>query len=122
MATTPRPLPGLVSANAPPAARYGGQLAEPPRQDRWERHKNCDSRDHLIFGAIAERLADPQIMSEDDIAVATILQATGTWARGEGPEPYPLAQGCQDHAIALAIEESARTGADVRVVRDGWAS
>ena len=60
-------------------------------------------------------------MSEDDIAVAQIIADTGAWARGEGPEPYPLAQGCQDHAIALAIAESARTGADVRVAREVWA-
>jgi hypothetical protein len=60
-------------------------------------------------------------LSEDDIAVAAFLEATGAWARGEGPEPYPLAQGCQDHAIALAIGESARTGQDVRVTKEPWA-
>jgi predicted dehydrogenase len=59
-------------------------------------------------------------LSEDDIAVAAILRDTGAWARGEGPEPYPLAEGCQDHAIALAIEESARTGTDVRVTGEPW--
>jgi predicted dehydrogenase len=60
-------------------------------------------------------------LSEDDIGVAAILEATGTWARGEGPPPYPLAQGCQDHAISLAIGESARTGQDVRVSKEVWA-
>ncbi|HEY4420545.1 MAG TPA: Gfo/Idh/MocA family oxidoreductase [Pseudonocardia sp.] len=60
-------------------------------------------------------------LSEDDIAVAAFLEATGAWARDEGPEPYPLAQGCQDHAIALAIGESARTGHDVRVSKEVWA-
>jgi len=60
-------------------------------------------------------------LSEDDIAVAAILRDTGAWARGEGPEPYPLAEGCQDHAIALAVEESARTGSDVRVAGEPWA-
>jgi len=60
-------------------------------------------------------------MSEDDIAVAQILADTGAWAADEGPEPYPLAQGCQDHAVALAIEESARTGADVVVAGEPWA-
>lgn len=38
----------------------------------------------------------------------------------EGPEPCPLAQGCQDHAVGLAIEESARTGADVRAAKEVW--
>jgi predicted dehydrogenase len=59
-------------------------------------------------------------LSEDDIAVASILEDTGTWARGQGPEPYPLADACQDHAIGLAIGESARTGADVRVAAGPW--
>lgn len=59
-------------------------------------------------------------LSEDDIAVASHLAAVGRWARDEGPAPYPLAQGCQDHALGLAIEESARTGADVRVAKEVW--
>ena len=60
-------------------------------------------------------------LSEDDIAVASLLEETGRWARSEGPAPYPLAEACQDHLLALAIEESARTGADVRVPQDVWA-
>jgi len=60
-------------------------------------------------------------MSDDDIAVAAIVEATGAWARGDAPGPYPLAQACQDHLIALAIEESGRTGADVAVGREPWA-
>lgn len=60
-------------------------------------------------------------MSEDDIAVAQILSDTGAWARGEGPAPYPLAQACQDHAIALAMGTSAATGTDVRVAKEVWA-
>jgi len=35
-------------------------------------------------------------LSDDDIAVAELLARTGAWARGDGPAPYPLAQGCQD--------------------------
>ncbi len=60
-------------------------------------------------------------MSDDDVAVAQILADTGAWARGEAPGPYPLAQGCQDHAIGLAIAESARTGTDVPVTKQAWA-
>jgi hypothetical protein len=76
--------------------------------------------DHVSFdGRVVYRNAYRGTrLSEDDIAVAAILEATGAWARGEGPEPYPLAQGCQDHAIALAIGESARTGQDVRVTEE----
>ena len=59
-------------------------------------------------------------LSEDDIAVASLLELTGEWARGDGAEPYPLADACQDHLLGLAIGESARTGADVRVAPDVW--
>ena len=60
-------------------------------------------------------------LSEDDIAVASMLQRQGAWARGEGPEPYPLAEACHDHAISLVIGTSARTGAEVRVAGEPWA-
>ena len=60
-------------------------------------------------------------LSEDDIAVASFLELTGLWARGEAAGPYPLADACQDHLLGLAIEESARTRADVRVTKQNWA-
>ncbi|MDR1431156.1 MAG: Gfo/Idh/MocA family oxidoreductase [Propionibacteriaceae bacterium] len=60
-------------------------------------------------------------LSEDDIAVADHLVAMGRYVRGEAPPPYPLADGCQDHALALAIEESATTGQPVRVQGEPWA-
>jgi hypothetical protein len=44
---------------------------------------------------------------DDEIAMATLLERTASWVRGEGPEPYPLAEGAQDQLVALAIEESA---------------
>ena len=34
-------------------------------------------------------------LSEDDVAVADLLERVGAWARGEGAEPYPLADGCR---------------------------
>ncbi|MYZ34335.1 Gfo/Idh/MocA family oxidoreductase [Streptomyces sp. MnatMP-M17] len=60
-------------------------------------------------------------LSEDDLAVVDLLCRTGAWVRGEAPEPYPLAEGCQDHQISLAIEESARTGTAVTTTREAWA-
>jgi len=60
-------------------------------------------------------------LSEDDIGVASLLERTGAWARGEGPEPYPLAEGLQDHLISLAIEESLATGRDVTTTTEAWA-
>lgn len=60
-------------------------------------------------------------LNEDDIAVASILADAGAWARGEGPAPYPLAEACQDHLLALAIQEAATTGRDVSVGVEPWA-
>ena len=59
--------------------------------------------------------------ADDEIAVAELLARTGAWVRGEGPAPYPLAEGAQDHLLGLAIEEAARTGEVVRTVREAWA-
>lgn len=58
--------------------------------------------------------------SEDDLAVAHLLAETGAWTRSEGPEPYPLAEGCQDHAVALAIQRSAATGTAVTTEEEPW--
>ncbi|WP_405864625.1 MULTISPECIES: Gfo/Idh/MocA family protein [unclassified Streptomyces] len=61
-------------------------------------------------------------LSEDDLAVVDLLCRTGAWVRDAGPEPYPLAEGCQDHLLALAGEESARTGASVTTAVQAWAA
>ena len=61
-------------------------------------------------------------LSEDDIGVAALLERTGAWARGEGPGPYSLADGLQDHLISLAIEESLATGRDVTTTTEAWAA
>lgn len=58
--------------------------------------------------------------SEDDLAVADLVAATARWRRGEGPAPYPLADACADHQIALAIEESIQTGESVTTSAEGW--
>jgi len=60
-------------------------------------------------------------LADDDIAVASLLDAMGAWVRGDGPPPYPLADGCQDHLLGLAIEEAGRTGATVRTAPEAWA-
>jgi len=59
--------------------------------------------------------------SDDDIAVADILERTGAWTRQEGPPPYPLAEACQDHLISLAIIEAAKGGAAVTIGKEAWA-
>jgi hypothetical protein len=57
---------------------------------------------------------------DDEIAMATLLERTASWVRGEGPEPYPLAEGVQDQQVALAIEESAETDATVSTSQEPW--
>lgn len=60
-------------------------------------------------------------LSDDDIAVATLLERTGDWVRGDGPPPYPLAEACQDHLIGLAIDESAERAEPVTTTHEPWA-
>ncbi|RSM54901.1 oxidoreductase [Actinoplanes sp. ATCC 53533] len=59
--------------------------------------------------------------SDEEIAIATLLEATAAWVRGAGPAPYPLADGAQDHLIALAVEEAADTDRTVTTGTEAWA-
>jgi predicted dehydrogenase len=61
-------------------------------------------------------------LMDDDIAVADLLQRTGSWTRDEGEAPYPLAEAMHDHHVGLAIEESALTGAPVTLSPEPWAA
>ncbi|MGW4464980.1 Gfo/Idh/MocA family protein [Micromonospora sp. NPDC004704] len=60
--------------------------------------------------------------NDDEIATATMLRAMAAWVRGEGPPPYPLAEGAQDHLIALAIEQAADTDRTVTTTTQAWTS
>lgn len=60
-------------------------------------------------------------LADDELAVAALLAGTAAWVRQEGPEPYPLAEGCQDHLLGQAIGEAARTDRPVQVAREAWA-
>ena len=60
-------------------------------------------------------------LADEEIAIASLLVATAAWTLDEGPAPYPLAEGCHDHAVALAIDEAAATGRAVRVAGVPWA-
>lgn len=59
-------------------------------------------------------------LSDEEIAIATSLEMTGRWRRGEGPAPYPLAQACQDHLLSLAVHEAAERGAPVTTCLEPW--
>jgi predicted dehydrogenase len=57
---------------------------------------------------------------DDEIAMATLLERMANWLRGDGPEPYPLAEGVQDQQLALAIEESADSDNTVTTSSEAW--
>jgi predicted dehydrogenase len=58
--------------------------------------------------------------NDEEIAMSALLQAMATWVRGDGAPPYPLADGIQDHQVALAIEESADTDRPVTTTAEAW--
>jgi predicted dehydrogenase len=60
--------------------------------------------------------------NDDEIATATLLEAMADWVRGAGPPPYPLAEGAQDHLLALAIEQAADTGRQITTTTEAWAA
>jgi predicted dehydrogenase len=105
----------------------GRTVVESPivrRQTGWDLNLEGFGLDHLSSeGDVLYRSPFPtSSFSDEDIAIATLLVKTAAWARREGPAPYPLADGCQDHAIALAIQASAQRGEAVRVANEPWAS
>jgi predicted dehydrogenase len=73
--------------------------------------------DHISFdGQVVYRNPYPGArLSDEEIAIASILDGTGLWCRDEGPAPYPLADACHDHLVSLAINESAASGSPVSV-------
>ena len=93
------------------------------RQTGWDLNlEGLDLKHISLDGAVVYR--NPFVgsgLSDDDLAVADIAERTGAWARGEAPPPYPLAEGCQDHLISLAIEESLASGAAVTTTVEDWA-
>lgn len=79
--------------------------------------------DHISHdGTVLFRNPFPGLrLSDEEIAIASILRACAAWVRGTGEPPYPLAQACQDHLVSLAIHESGRTGAPVTTAQEPWA-
>jgi len=59
--------------------------------------------------------------NDEEIAIATLLRSMAAWVRGDGPPPYPLADGAHDHLIALAVEEAADTDRTVTTAPAPWA-
>ena len=57
-------------------------------------------------------------LSDEEIAIATLLLQMAAWRRDEGAPPYRLADGCQDLAVALAVEQAAETGETITTARE----
>jgi len=61
-------------------------------------------------------------LADDEIAISSLLVSMVAWRRDDGPPPYPLAQGSQDHLVSLAIDSSLASGAPVTTATENWAS
>ena len=59
-------------------------------------------------------------LSDEEIAISTLLVQAAAWVHGEGAGPYPLAEACQDHLVSLAIDEAVRTGETVVTSSEAW--
>ena len=78
--------------------------------------------DHISWGSrvVYDNTWQGARFSDDEVAVSSLLAATGAWARSDAPPPYPLAQGSQDWALALGVEAAAESGETVTVPRQPW--
>ena len=93
------------------------------RQTGYDLDLDGYDTDHISLGGqVLYRNPYPGLRwNDEEIAIASLLQAIAAWVRGDGPAPYPLADGAQDHRIALAIEEAADSGATVVTTPEAWA-
>lgn len=61
----------------------------------------------------------PARLSDDEIAIASLLVEMGSYIDG-GPEPYSLAQACQDRYLDLLIARAVETGETVVSQPQPW--
>jgi predicted dehydrogenase len=79
--------------------------------------------DHISWGSnvVYKNAWQGSRFSDDEIAVSSLLEKVGAWARSDAPAPYALAEGSQDWALALGVEAAAESGDTVLVGRQPWA-
>jgi predicted dehydrogenase len=92
------------------------------RQTGYDLDLDGFDTDHITFGSdvLYRNPYQGQRWNDEEIAIATLLRDTAAWVSDSGPEPYPLADGIQDHRIALAIEEAADLDTAVLVADEPW--
>jgi predicted dehydrogenase len=94
------------------------------RQTGYDLDLDSFETDHISLGDTI-LFRNPYIglrFNDEEIAIGTMLAAMASWCRDEGPAPYPLADGCQDHLVGLAIDESAASGTTVTTSVEAWAA
>jgi predicted dehydrogenase len=62
----------------------------------------------------------PARLSDEEIAMAGMLQGMGEYVRG-GPEVYSLREGMQDHYLGLKVREACESGLPVSADPEVWA-
>jgi predicted dehydrogenase len=92
------------------------------RQTGYDLDLDGFDTDHLTFGSdvLYRNPYQGRRWNDEEIAIASLLEDTAAWVNDSGPEPYPLADGLQDHRIALAIEEAAESGTPALVGDEPW--
>jgi predicted dehydrogenase len=94
------------------------------RQTGYDLDLDAFDTDHISLGdKILYRNPFPTLrFNDEDIAISSMLVAMAAWCADEAEPPYPLADGCQDHLISLAMDEAARTGKPVATGVEAWAA
>jgi len=93
------------------------------RQTGYDLDLDGFDTDHITLGAeiLYRNPYQGRRWNDEEIAIASLLEAMAAWVRGDGPPPYPLAEGAQDHRVALAVEEAAESGTTVVTTPEAWA-
>ena len=59
-------------------------------------------------------------MADDEIAVTDLLAGMGAWIHDGASAPYPLADGAQDWALALTMQQAAAAGVPATLESQPW--
>jgi predicted dehydrogenase len=107
-----------------PAARTIARTALARRQSGHDLDLGGFDTEHITLGGevLYRNPYAGRRFNDDEIAIATLLDAMAGWIRGAAPPPYPLAEGAQDHLLALAVEEAADTGEQVVTTAEAWSA
>jgi predicted dehydrogenase len=58
---------------------------------------------------------------DEEIAIAQLMVQMADWIAGDAKPPYPLNEGCQDHLVSLAMDESIASGKSITTQKHNWA-